>query len=231
MTEGPIGRRGGLWRRAAVCVAIASLLCAATGCANAYVRPKTTPLSPVAAKAAATGELRDVVLVGNNWEGTAIAFDPVTFERLMSIDIVPDWNERIAEIRSSPVRIAAFTAIRKLAGEDHNQLVDDLFTSQDGRLLFASRPSFADVVAINLETRQIVWRRPVEGTRADHAALSPDGRTLLVSASTAGRSMRSIRQPERSSAASSRVTNRTKATTPPMAPASITPVSAACSCR
>ena len=160
------------------------MLGAATGCASAYVRPKVTPLAaPV--RAAATGELRDVVLVGNNWEGTAIAFDPVTFERLLSIDIVPDWNELIAEIRSSPARTAAFTLIRKTAGEGHNQLVDDLFTSQDGRLLFASRPSFADVVAINLETRLIAWRRPVEGSRADHAALSPDGKTLLVSASTA----------------------------------------------
>ena len=31
------------------------------------------------------------------------------------------------------------------------------------------------------------WRRPVEGVRADHAALSPDGKTLLVSASTASK--------------------------------------------
>jgi WD40 repeat protein len=173
--------------RVCALVAATSLLIAVAGCASAYVRPKTTPLPPAGVKAAATGDLRDVVLVGNNWEGTATVFDPVKFERLMSIDIVPDWNDRIAEIRSNPLRTAAFTVIRKVAGEGHNQLVDDLFTSQDGRLLFASRPSFADVVAINLETRKIVWRRPVEGTRADHAALSPDGQTLLVSASTAGK--------------------------------------------
>ncbi|HEX9719096.1 MAG TPA: YncE family protein, partial [Ramlibacter sp.] len=29
------------------------------------------------------------------------------------------------------------------------------------------------------------WRTPVEGARSDHAAISPDGKTLLVSASTA----------------------------------------------
>ena len=56
--------------------------------------------------------------------------------------------------------------------------------SSDGRYLFASRPSFADVIAIDLATRQTAWRTPVEGVRADHAALSPDGKTLLVSAST-----------------------------------------------
>ena len=48
-----------------------------------------------------------------------------------------------------------------------------------------SRPSFADVVSIRLKTGAIVWRTPVEGQRADHMAISPDGTRLLVSASTA----------------------------------------------
>ena len=43
--------------------------------------------------------------------------------------------------------------------------------SKDGRYLFVSRPSFADVVSIDLGTRQLAWRTPVEGVRADHAAL------------------------------------------------------------
>ena len=51
--------------------------------------------------------------------------------------------------------------------------------------MYFSRPSFADVVAIDLRTKRIAWRVPVDGTRADHMALSPDGRRLLVSASTA----------------------------------------------
>jgi DNA-binding beta-propeller fold protein YncE len=48
-----------------------------------------------------------------------------------------------------------------------------------------SRPSLADVVAIGVRTGRIVWRTPVEGNRSDHMAISPDGRRLLVSASTA----------------------------------------------
>jgi DNA-binding beta-propeller fold protein YncE len=48
-----------------------------------------------------------------------------------------------------------------------------------------SRPSLADVVAFDLKTRKIVWRVPVMGYRADHMAISRDGRKLLVSASTA----------------------------------------------
>jgi DNA-binding beta-propeller fold protein YncE len=52
-------------------------------------------------------------------------------------------------------------------------------------MLYVSRPSFADVVGIDLETEKIVWRVKVEGYRADHMAISPDGKHVLVSASTA----------------------------------------------
>jgi DNA-binding beta-propeller fold protein YncE len=165
-------------------VVVLVLVGAAQGCSTAYKRPAITSPVPISTMTA-TGELRDVVLVGNNWDGTVIAFDPTTFAVLALVDVVPDWDQRITEIKASATRKVAFDLIRRVAGEGHNQLVDDVFTSHDGRFLFASRPSFADVVAINLETRAIAWRRPVEGTRADHAALSPDGRTLLVSASTA----------------------------------------------
>lgn len=139
------------------------------------------------ARAQDSFELRDVVVAGNNWDGTATVFDPETFEVLKRIDIVPDYDERVAEIESSLVRRAYFSFIRRVVGEGHNQLVDDLFTSKDGRYLYVSRPSFADVVAIDVTTGEIVWRTPVAGHRADHAAISPDGGTFLVSASTAGK--------------------------------------------
>lgn len=132
-------------------------------------------------------ELRDVVVAGNNWDGTATVFDPETFEVLKRIDIVPDYDERVAEIKSSLVRRAYFFFIRHLVGEGNNQLVDDLFTSKDGRYLYVSRPSFADVVAIDVTTGEIAWRTPVAGYRADHAAISPDGKIFLVSASMAGK--------------------------------------------
>jgi hypothetical protein len=169
------------WFRA---LAALVLVGAAFGCGAAYKRPPITTPMPSGSTTPA-GALKDVVLVGNNWAGTVIAFDPTTYDPLALIDVVPDWDQRIAEIKTNLARKAAFDLIRQVAGEGHNQLVDDVFTSPDGRLLFASRPSFADVVAIDLGTRAIAWRRPVEGSRADHAALSPDGRTLLVSASTA----------------------------------------------
>ena len=60
-----------------------------------------------------------------------------------------------------------------------------MFTSNDGRYIYASRPSFADVVAIDVNSGEIVWRTKVEGLRSDHSAISPDGKIFLVSASTA----------------------------------------------
>lgn len=129
--------------------------------------------------------LKDVVVVGNNWDGTADVFDPTTFKVLKRFDIVPDFDQRMAEVNQSRVRRLFFRAIRNLIGEGHNQLVDDMFTSPDGRFLYVSRPSFADVVAIEVATGKIVWRTKIDGQRADHAALSPDGKVFLVSASTA----------------------------------------------
>jgi DNA-binding beta-propeller fold protein YncE len=135
--------------------------------------------------AAAAKPTRDVLFVGNNWDGTADVIDPQTFTRLDRINIVPDKDARLAEIQSDPVAYGFFLGIRQLVGEGHDQFVDDIFSSPDGDTIFVSRPSFADVVAIDLRTRKIVWRVKVEGYRADHMAISADGRRLLVSASTA----------------------------------------------
>jgi DNA-binding beta-propeller fold protein YncE len=126
-----------------------------------------------------------VLVVSNNWAGTADFVDPHTFKRLARLNIVPDLRQRVAEIDASPDRKGYFLAIRQLVGEGHDQLVDDSFTSPDGRFLYVSRPSLADVVAFDLRTRKIVWRVPVMGYRADHMAISHDGTRLLVSASTA----------------------------------------------
>jgi YVTN family beta-propeller protein len=138
-----------------------------------------------AAAARKPAETRDVLYVGNNWDGTADVIDPYTFERLARINIIPDIDERMAEIQSDPERLGYFLAIRELVGEGHDQYVDDMFSSHDGRYLYVSRPSLADVVAFDLRNREIVWRTKVDGNRADHMAISPDGTRLLVSASTA----------------------------------------------
>jgi DNA-binding beta-propeller fold protein YncE len=142
-------------------------------------------LLATAGPAGAAKRTRPVLVVANNWDGTADVVDPKRYTRLKRINIIPDIAERMAEIQSDPVAYGYFLGIRQLVGEGHDQYVDDAFTSKNGRLVFVSRPSLADVVAISLRDGRIVWRVKIEGYRADHMAISPDGRRLLVSASTA----------------------------------------------
>jgi len=131
--------------------------------------------------------LRNVMVVGNNWDGTADIVDADSYEVIKRLNIVPDRQAREAEINDSLIRKIMFLGVRHLIGEGHDQLVDDMFPSKDGRMLYVSRPSFADAIAIDVNTGAIAWRSPVDGSRSDHAALSPDGKTFLISASTAGK--------------------------------------------
>ena len=158
---------------------------------NLGQRPvRTYPTFPInsAANAASVDDsipLRDVVVVGNNWDGVITIFDPNTFQIIKKISAIPDREERFEEIYSGLKRSISAGFIREFIGEGNDQLVDDMFTSNDGRYIYASRPSFADVVAIDVNSGEIAWRTPVEGLRADHSAISPDGKIFLVSASTA----------------------------------------------
>jgi YVTN family beta-propeller protein len=128
---------------------------------------------------------RHVLFVGNNWDGTVdVLFPRGKFNRITRINAIPDKAEREAEIALDPVRLGYFLGIRTLVGEGHDQYVDDMYTSHDGKLLVISRPSFRDVIGLSLKTRKIVWRFVVDGQRSDHMAVSPNGRHVAVSAST-----------------------------------------------
>ena len=87
------------------------------------------------ASAAQRPATRDVLVVSNNWDGTADFIDTKTFERVKRLNIIPDAEERVAEIESNPDDLAYFLAIRELVGEGHDQYVDDSFTSPNGRYL------------------------------------------------------------------------------------------------
>ncbi|MCM1970484.1 MULTISPECIES: YncE family protein [unclassified Streptomyces] len=138
-----------------------------------------------AAGAAAAGP-REVLFVGNNWEGTAdVLASTGNLAKVGRINMVPDKEERLREIYLNPVKLAYFLGVRATAGEGHDQFVDDMYTTPDGSAVVASRPSFADVVSIDVRTGRINWRFPVAGYRADHMAVSPDGTRVAVSASTA----------------------------------------------
>lgn len=138
-------------------------------------------IAPVGAQAAGT---RQVMYVGNNWAGTASVVDAHSYQVLKILNVMPDKAQRLQEIYLNPVKLAFYLAIRAAIGQGHDQYVDDMFSTTDGRLLAVSRPSFADVVGLDIATGRIVWRTPMDGYRADHMAVSPDGTRLLVSDST-----------------------------------------------
>ncbi len=136
-------------------------------------------------------KLRDVMFVGNNWSGNASIVDAHSLEMLKrGINLVPDKSQELADVQQDPERLAFFLAIQQGPGEGHNQYVDDMFTTKDGRYLAVSRPSFADVVWVDIakatagRADSIVREQQMDGHRTDHMGLSPDGRRLLVSDST-----------------------------------------------
>jgi hypothetical protein len=156
---------------------IAAALCA---CAFAAVAPPA-----FAGHTPETRNVRHVLFVGNNWDGTADVIRPRgNSERIARLNIIPAIEERMMEIVTDPVRLGYFLGIRMLVGEGNDQFVDDMFSTNDGRLLIVSRPSLADVVAIEIETGEIAWRFRVDGQRSDHMGISPDGKHVAVSAST-----------------------------------------------
>ncbi|MBQ0963807.1 YncE family protein [Streptomyces sp. RS2] len=143
------------------------------------------PAATASAAPDARADLREVMFVGNNWDGTAdVIRSTGDFARIGRIDVVPDKAERMAEINADPIKWIYFQAIRNGVGEGHDQLVDDMYSTPDGTSVVVSRPSFADVVSIDLATGDIDWRFPVSGYRSDHMAVSPDGTRVAVSAST-----------------------------------------------
>lgn len=128
---------------------------------------------------------RAVMYVGNDWDGTADVVDAQTYKVVKRINVIPDKSARLLDITLNPVKLVFYLAIRELIGQGHDQYTDDMFSNRDGTLLAVSRPSFADVVGIDIATGQIKWRAPMDGYRADHMAVSPDRSRLLVSDSTA----------------------------------------------
>jgi hypothetical protein len=169
---------------------LAATLCLMT----AGLVPALTSASDAAPASPPPPALRDVMFVGNNWAGTATVVDAHTLQVLKSgVNLIPDKDEELLAIYLNPVALAYYLAVQQGPGEGHDQYVDDMFTTNDGKYLAVSRPSFADVVWIDIAkavagrpaSEVIVHEEQMDGHRTDHMGLSPDGRRLLVSDSTA----------------------------------------------
>ncbi|PAZ10125.1 serine/threonine protein kinase [Streptomyces sp. SA15] len=153
--------------------------------AAALVLTASVPATAATAAQDSSAALREVMFVGNNWDGTADVIKSTgDFAKIGRINVIPDKDQRMAEINADPIRWIAFMTIRNTVGEGHDQFVDDMYSTPDGKSVVVSRPSFADVVSIDLATGNINWRFPVSGYRSDHMAVSPDGKRVAVSAST-----------------------------------------------
>lgn len=139
--------------------------------------------------------MRDVLLVGNSVAGTVSFLDANTFENLGSINIMPDKDEVMAAINADIIRFIAYPIVKNAQLLHHfepasgDRFVDDLFVSPDGTVLYVSRSNLGDVAAFDLSksAHPRLWRTFVESPKADHAAISPDGSRLVVSATGTSR--------------------------------------------
>jgi YVTN family beta-propeller protein len=66
----------------------------------------------------------------------------------------------------------------------------DTDVSPDGRTLYVSRGYLGDVAAFDIASGKLVWRTPLDTLRADHMTITPDGKSLFVSALTNARAYR-----------------------------------------
>ena len=101
---------------------------------------------------------QQVFFVGNNWDGTVTVIRPSgDFAKIGVINMVPDRKERLKEIYLNPIKLVAYSYIRNTAGEGNDQLVDDMYSTPDGKSVVVSRPSYADVVSIDIARGKINW--------------------------------------------------------------------------
>jgi YVTN family beta-propeller protein len=179
-------------RRAIGAVAISTAVVLAACRSVGPPPPSRLPARPPAAVDPRT--LTDVLLVGNSVAGTvSFLTDEPAPRPIGTVNIIPDLKTRLHEIRS-PLKFwrgVIYDGIRHAESLEHfepdhgNRFIDDMFLSNDGRILYVSRANLGDMAAFDLSKpgSDPIWRTTVGGRKADHATISHDGTTIIVSAS------------------------------------------------
>lgn len=127
---------------------------------------------------------KKILVVGDSAGGTLSFVDESTLTRLGYVNAIPDVKERLAEM--DIIRRATYEVAKSTKGGD--RFVDDIAVSLDGKTVYISRSNLSDVIAIDLSSpdHRILWRFPIPGINADHMGISPDGKHIAVSATSAG---------------------------------------------
>jgi DNA-binding beta-propeller fold protein YncE len=104
----------------------------------------------------------EIALVANAEGGTVALVDVAARKILSTIDVNPERG--------------------KSEGPGAPNFAQDTDVSPDGRTLYVSRGYLGDVAAFDIAGAKQLWRRSLNTGRADHMTLTPDGRSLFVSA-------------------------------------------------
>lgn len=118
-----------------------------------------------------------VLMTANSVAGTVTLIDARSLEKLGRINIIPD-----GDTPQDPGQAAIYPALVKSQGLNYAQ---GIAVSPNGRVLYVSRGYLGDVTAFRIATGKQLWRLQTDSIRADHVALSPDGRRLFVSSLSA----------------------------------------------
>ena len=119
---------------------------------------------------------RPVLAVGNSYGGTVDLFDGRTLRRLgKPLNIVPDGTTP-----RDPGQAAIYPTL--IANRKEVNYAQEIRFSPDAKTLYVSRGYLGDVAAFSVRTRKLLWRLQVPSVRADHIAVSRDGRRLFVTA-------------------------------------------------
>ncbi len=141
-------------------------------------------LAGTASNPAFAQSAKKILVVGDSAGGTLSFVDETSLNRLGYVNAIPDLKERLAEM--DIIRRATYEVAKATKGGD--RFVDDIAVSLDGKTVFISRSNLSDVIAIDLSSpdHRILWRFPIPGINADHMGISPDGKHIAVSATSAG---------------------------------------------
>lgn len=135
------------------------------------------------APSGASAATKKVIAVGNAESGTVSFLDGTTYNNLGSINVTTDQAARRLAILLNPITAIGWEVVKGQKGGE--RLVDDVALSPDGKTVYVSRGMFMDTAAYSLVTKKQLWRRDIGSFNSDHMAISPDGKKLVVSATTA----------------------------------------------